>query len=83
MRERERERDCNYISLSCNYICFLFNCRLLGSLCEGVEGAAEGVVRGVLVRLLLHTLRPYLSIIHTWLLHGALMDDANEFIVHR
>lgn len=57
--------------------------RLLGSLCEGVEGAGEAGVRGVLLRLLLHTLRSYLSIMHTWLMHGSLIDQAQEFIVHR
>lgn len=57
--------------------------RLLGSLCESVEGAGEAGVRGVLLRLLLHTLRSYLSIMHSWLMHGSLLDHAQEFIVHR
>ncbi|XP_045119977.1 gamma-tubulin complex component 5-like [Portunus trituberculatus] len=57
--------------------------RLLGSLCEGVEEVGEAGVRGVMLRLLLHTLRSYLSIMHSWLMHGSLLDCAQEFIVHR
>lgn len=57
--------------------------RLLGCVCEAVESAGEERVRGVLLRLLLHTFRPYLSIMHTWLTDGALTDHAQEFIIHR
>nr|XP_045606882.1 gamma-tubulin complex component 5-like [Procambarus clarkii] len=57
--------------------------RLLGTLCEGVEGASEAGIRGVLMRLLLHSLRHYLSIIHSWLLHGTFVDHAKEFIIQR
>ncbi|XP_042217132.1 gamma-tubulin complex component 5-like isoform X2 [Homarus americanus] len=57
--------------------------RVLGTLCEGVEGTSEAGIRGVLLRLLLHSLRHYLSIIHSWLLHGTLVDHAQEFIIQR
>ncbi|XP_069937273.1 gamma-tubulin complex component 5 isoform X3 [Cherax quadricarinatus] len=57
--------------------------RLLGTLCEGVESASDSGIRGVLLRLLLHSLRHYLSIIHSWLLHGTLVDHAQEFIIQR
>ncbi|XP_071532789.1 gamma-tubulin complex component 5 [Panulirus ornatus] len=57
--------------------------RLLGTLCESVEGASEAHARGVLLQLLLHSLRHYLSIIDNWLLHGTLIDHAQEFIIQR
>ncbi|XP_027211363.2 gamma-tubulin complex component 5 [Penaeus vannamei] len=57
--------------------------RLINGLCDGVESAGEPGVRCVLLRLLLHTLRHYLSIINNWLLHGSLVDHAQEFIIQR
>ncbi|XP_063606655.1 gamma-tubulin complex component 5-like [Penaeus indicus] len=56
---------------------------LINGLCDGVESAGEPGVRCVLLRLLLHTLRHYLSIINNWLLHGSLVDHAQEFIIQR
>ncbi|XP_064087424.1 gamma-tubulin complex component 5-like [Macrobrachium nipponense] len=57
--------------------------RLIGSLCEGVEGAGKSELCSVLLRLLLHTVRHYFSIMHNWLQNGSLVDFANEFIIER
>ncbi|XP_076034078.1 gamma-tubulin complex component 5 isoform X2 [Oratosquilla oratoria] len=56
---------------------------LLRALFEHLSSAGDMKSQTVLLRLFLHSLRYYLSIIHNWQYNGNFQDDKDEFLVKR